>query len=112
MARLRRMAALLAPFEPSHTNNDDDTTHSATTTTTVQENLVTRNGEVERELERMRLLLARVAGRVAQLPDNNNNNNNRTRTRNASGVLVEDAEECVDLDSLERDKVEKLLDRL
>ncbi len=111
------MAALLAPFEPSHTNNDDDdTTHSATTsharTTTVQENLVTRNGEVERELERMRLLLARVAGRVAQLPDNNNNNNNRTRTRNASGVLVEDAEECVDLDSLERDKVEKLLDRL
>jgi hypothetical protein len=35
----------------------------------VQENLVTRNGEVERELERTRVLLARVAGRVGQLPD-------------------------------------------
>ncbi|RCI12098.1 hypothetical protein L249_0559 [Ophiocordyceps polyrhachis-furcata BCC 54312] len=35
----------------------------------VQENLVTRNGPVESELEKMRLLLARVAGRVSELPD-------------------------------------------
>jgi hypothetical protein len=35
----------------------------------VQENLVTRNGAVEKELEKMRFLLARVAGRVGQLPD-------------------------------------------
>ncbi|RDA84377.1 hypothetical protein CP532_2597 [Ophiocordyceps camponoti-leonardi (nom. inval.)] len=34
----------------------------------VQENLVTRNGAVEAELEKMRLLLARVAGRVSELP--------------------------------------------
>lgn len=33
----------------------------------VQENLVTRNGEVEMELERMRMLLARVGGRVGML---------------------------------------------
>lgn len=30
----------------------------------VQENLLTRGGALERELERMRVLLARVAGRV------------------------------------------------
>ncbi|PFH55278.1 hypothetical protein XA68_10200 [Ophiocordyceps unilateralis] len=34
----------------------------------LQENLVTRNGPVETELEKMRLLLARVAGRVGELP--------------------------------------------
>lgn len=36
----------------------------------VQENLCTRNGPVEVELERMRFLLARVAGRVSRLPTN------------------------------------------
>lgn len=36
--------------------------------TRVQDNLVTRDGPVEKELERMRILLARVAGRVAELP--------------------------------------------
>ncbi|CAM1501173.1 Fc.00g103350.m01.CDS01 [Cosmosporella sp. VM-42] len=35
----------------------------------VQENIVTRNGVVEQELERMRFLLARVGGRVHALPD-------------------------------------------
>ncbi|KAF2963820.1 hypothetical protein GQX73_g9766 [Xylaria multiplex] len=104
--RLRRMAALLAPFESSNDNNtdinaDDDTIQStqSRTRTSVQENLITRNGEVERELERMRLLLARVAGRIAQLP------NKRTlNTTNDNDV--------VDLDALEQDKVEKLLDQL
>lgn len=33
----------------------------------VQENLVTRDGPVEKELEKMRFLLARVAGRVGEL---------------------------------------------
>ncbi|KAL7920349.1 kinetochore Sim4 complex subunit Fta4 [Trichoderma austrokoningii] len=35
----------------------------------VQENLVTRDGPVEKELEKMRFLLARVAGRVGELSD-------------------------------------------
>lgn len=35
----------------------------------VQENLVTRDGPVEKELEKMRFLLARVAGRVSELSD-------------------------------------------
>jgi hypothetical protein len=103
------MAALLAPFESS----DDDTAHIddpseashtvARPRISVQENLVTRNGSLERELERMRLLLARVAGRVAQLPD-----------RSAAASTGEDEATTagyMDIDSLERVKVEKLLDR-
>ncbi|KAK4452387.1 kinetochore Sim4 complex subunit Fta4 [Podospora aff. communis PSN243] len=54
MERLQRMKALLGPFED---------------VAAVQENLVTRNGEVEIELQRMRMLLARVGGRVGQLKD-------------------------------------------
>ncbi|RFU79664.1 kinetochore fta4 [Trichoderma arundinaceum] len=45
----------------------------------VQENLVTRDGPVEKELEKMRFLLARVAGRVSEL------SNVRT-TQEAGGV--------------------------
>lgn len=35
----------------------------------IQENLITRNGEVEQELDKMRMLLVRVAGRVGTLPE-------------------------------------------
>ena len=35
----------------------------------IQENLLTRNGPVEKELEKMRFLLARVGGRVHALPE-------------------------------------------
>ncbi|KAM0259108.1 hypothetical protein ACHAQJ_003479 [Trichoderma viride] len=45
----------------------------------VQENLVTRDGPVEKELEKMRFLLARVAGRVSEL------SNTRT-TQDTDGV--------------------------
>ena len=45
-------------------------------TDAVQRNLVSSDGEVERELERMRGLLARVAGRVAALPDTEHDNVN------------------------------------
>ncbi|RYP67892.1 hypothetical protein DL771_007000 [Monosporascus sp. 5C6A] len=83
--RLRRMQALLAPF--------------ADAAQQVQPNLVTRNGEVEKELERMRVLLVRVAGRVAQLPD-------RSRGAEADDEAVMDAQ---DLDALESAKVERLL---
>ncbi|KAI9900126.1 hypothetical protein N3K66_004388 [Trichothecium roseum] len=44
----------------------------------IQENLVTRNGEMEKELEKMRILLARVAGRVGALPDKPSSRNNDT----------------------------------
>lgn len=42
---------------------------SATDESNIQDNLVTRNGPVEKELERMRVLLARVTSRVANLPE-------------------------------------------
>lgn len=54
VARLRRMREALRPFETSLSEG------------AVQENLVTRGGPLEEELERMRVLLARVAGRVAE----------------------------------------------
>ncbi|KAI1079757.1 kinetochore Sim4 complex subunit Fta4 [Whalleya microplaca] len=79
--RLRSMDALLAPFAPPHD--------------AVQPNLVTRNGEVEAELERMRVLLVRVAGRVAQMPDEEDGDED---------AVVQD------LDVVERKKVERLLD--
>ncbi|KID95325.1 hypothetical protein MAJ_08720, partial [Metarhizium majus ARSEF 297] len=42
---------------------------SATDESNIQDNLVTRNGPVEKEQERMRVLLARVTSRVANLPE-------------------------------------------
>ncbi|CEI66551.1 hypothetical protein FVEN_g8274 [Fusarium venenatum] len=39
----------------------------------IQENLLTRNGPVEKELEKMRFLLARVGGRVHALPERTSN---------------------------------------
>jgi hypothetical protein len=41
-------------------------------TETVQGNLVARDGELEKELEKMRMLIARVRGRVEALPENTN----------------------------------------
>lgn len=61
--RLRQMADLLRPFQASGDDGDDDEVPGAG----VQENLVTRDGEVERELERMRMLLARVGARLGHL---------------------------------------------
>ncbi|GAO15610.1 hypothetical protein UVI_02050420 [Ustilaginoidea virens] len=52
---------------------------SATDQNPIQDNLVTRGGPVEKELERMRVLLARVTGRVAALSDESPN------TRSAAG---------------------------
>ena len=49
------MQALLEPFTNAQEN--------------VQPNLVTRDGELGKELERMRILLARVAGRVSEMKD-------------------------------------------
>ncbi|KAK4156276.1 kinetochore Sim4 complex subunit Fta4 [Chaetomidium leptoderma] len=80
VARLRGMQPLLAPFSSdaaaaSHHHPDGDGDGgggnggggNGNGGGGVQENLVTRNGEVEAELNRMRMLLARVGGRVGQL---------------------------------------------
>ncbi|KAI5860851.1 kinetochore Sim4 complex subunit Fta4 [Durotheca rogersii] len=85
LARLHRMRDLLAPFAPAA---DADAGGA------VQPNLVTRDGDVERELERMRMLLVRVSARVAQLPE----------PEPGAEATVQDVE------AAERGKVERLLD--
>lgn len=55
LAQYKQLNTMLAPFENPH--------H------TIQQNLVTRDGELSKELEKMRLLIARVAVRVGQLKE-------------------------------------------
>ncbi|KAI0880646.1 kinetochore Sim4 complex subunit Fta4 [Annulohypoxylon maeteangense] len=117
LERLRRMRGLLAPltsfptsasFPPSSSSFSASTSAPPPTSNVggvidamdgidkVQPNLVTREGELEKELERMRVLLVRVAGRVAQLPD--------------AGPGTGEDTAMEDLEAIERGKVEKLLD--
>ncbi|KAL4774724.1 kinetochore Sim4 complex subunit Fta4 [Aspergillus nidulans var. acristatus] len=56
--QLRLLQRLLEPFREPQTN--------------VQPNLVTKDGELVRELEKMRMLVARVSGRIAQSQAANN----------------------------------------
>ncbi|KAI1262627.1 kinetochore Sim4 complex subunit Fta4 [Xylariaceae sp. FL1019] len=100
--RLRKMAASLKPFDSTGHNDDTQMSMDGTqdTTTSVQENLITRNGDIETELERMRLLLARVSGRMAQFPDRN------------TGDEEDYGGNAMDLDERQRDKTESLLDGL
>ncbi len=58
--RVEKLRKLAASVEPLRTADDG---------AGIQENLATRNGPVEKELERMRALLARVTGRVDKLAD-------------------------------------------
>lgn len=60
--RLRRMREMIAPFE-------GDDSAEGNPMKSIQENLVTRDGEVEKELNKMRMLLARVGDKVARLKD-------------------------------------------
>ena len=69
----------------------------------MQENLVTRNGEVEAELQRMRMLLARVGGRAGMLREQGGGE----RESSVGSLFSEGGEGLVD----ERRKVEELLDR-
>jgi len=87
VSRLERMKALLEPFDDA---------------AAVQENLVTRNGEVETELQRMRMLLARVGGRVSQL---------REREGGKAGKAREGDEMVVDVEADEQRKIGQLLER-
>ena len=89
VARLRRLRALLAGFADVGG---------------LQGNLVTRDGEVERELERMRVLLARVGDRVERL-DGGRDDEINSLFRDGEGMVVDDVE------VEERRKVGELLER-
>lgn len=97
LERLRAMERLLRPFRDDGATRGHEDDGGGAGATTLQQNLVTRNGEVEKELERMRMLLVRVAGRVAQLPDR---------------PAASSAETVPDLDEVEREKVRHVLDSL
>ncbi|OAA61876.1 hypothetical protein SPI_04735 [Niveomyces insectorum RCEF 264] len=86
--KLRRMATLLAPLASASSGDDEnrDKADDGNAKNTLQANLVTRNGPVERELERMRVLLARVGDRVAALPRQG------TTGADANASYVEDVE--------------------
>ena len=97
------MQVLLAPFSPS---SEEESTGSGAG---VQENLVTRNGEVEAELQRMRMLLVRVAGRVGMLREKGS----RIGGRDGEGdeMEVDDEDGDVDVEMDEQRKVGMLLDK-
>lgn len=106
------MKALLAPFDTTTTttigNDEDDSDMSSIGARTVQENLITRDGEVERELERMRMLLVRVADKVARLREREGT----TGTEEGDDELFGEGEPMVvdDVEVVERRKVQGLLD--
>lgn len=109
--RLRRMRALLAPFGGSSSTNDgagagEDSSFGPSGG--VQENLVTRDGEVEKELERMRMLLVRVGDKVARLKEREAGRDDDDSDLFGDG----DAMVVDDVEVEERRKVDGLLDGL
>lgn len=69
LAHLRRAHAALRPFAATdHQEAASPEQSSSAPSNAIQQNLITRDGDVERELARMRVLLARVSGRIAALP--------------------------------------------
>lgn len=105
--RLRRMKALLAPFVVPPTNNDNNNNNNEEEGL-LQNNLVTRDGEVEKELERMRVLLVRVADKVARLrgghKGEDGHDNDDELFGGGEAMIVDDVE------VVERRKVQVLLD--
>lgn len=107
--RLRRMRALLAPFSGSTADGAGAGEESSFSTSGgVQENLVTRDGEVEKELERMRMLLVRVGDKVARLKEKEAGRDDDDSDLFGDG----DAMVVDDVEVEERRKVDGLLDGL
>lgn len=115
--RLRRMRALLDPFSGGGSSTS---THGAAAAAGagdessfgplggVQENLVRRDGEVEKELERMRMLLVRVGDKVARLKEKEAGRDDDDSDLFGDG----DAMVVDDVEVEERRKVDGLLDGL
>ncbi|KAK7739186.1 hypothetical protein SLS53_005822 [Cytospora paraplurivora] len=111
VARLRRIRGLVAPFGGGGggggTTDDGDDGTTTTTGGGVQENLVTRDGEVEKELERMRMLLVRVGDKVGRLQGGREGEGEVEDLFGDGDAMVVD-----DVEVEERRKVEGLLDGL
>lgn len=113
--RLRKMRALLQPFsfeDGSVEAAQPDTSAgegasslvAAAAANGVQENLVTRDGEVERELERMRMLLARVGDKVTRVRERSGSADDEDDLFGEGDAMIVD-----DVEVEERRKVEGLL---
>lgn len=107
------MQRLLEPFSP--TQEEDEETDQPQ----LQDNLVTRNGQVESELQRMRMLLVRVGGRVDQLQQQKEKGKGKGSQRRGKRARQEEGEDerMVDVGGLdagldERRKVDDLLQGL
>ncbi|KAL1847405.1 hypothetical protein VTK73DRAFT_10349 [Phialemonium thermophilum] len=78
--RLRHIHDLLQPFK------SDDEGYG------VQENLITRGGEVEVELERMRMLLARVGARLGHLLEQDGQTTSSSLHKDDGAFMVDHVE--------------------
>lgn len=87
--RLRLMKAQLAPFKIQDPADDDS---SFAAVNGVQENLVQRDGELEKELERMRMLLVRVGDKVARLKERERSEDDLFGERDGDAMVVDDVE--------------------
>jgi hypothetical protein len=86
------MQSLLTPFSPAPTTAPTTIpTNGAAETGSngVQENLVTRNGELEAELQRMRMLLVRVGGRVGMLREQRGEETERADSSDGGSLFSE-----------------------
>ncbi|KAJ4396525.1 hypothetical protein N0V93_000745 [Gnomoniopsis smithogilvyi] len=92
--RLRKMKALLEPFNVEE--NDDSTITGVGSNSAgangVQENLVQRDGEMEKELERMRMLLVRVGDKVSRLKEREGSNEDLFGDGDRDAMIVDDVE--------------------
>lgn len=102
------MKALLEPY--SFENNADASATgegaSFAAANGAQENLVQRDGEMEKELERMRMLLVRVGDKVARLKEREGSDDDLFGDEDGDAMVVDD----VDVD--ERRKVDALWERM
>lgn len=111
MRRLRQMKAVLEPFSSSSNNSNPTSSHEQQQIydneggKSIQQNLITRDGQVEKELERMRMLLARVGDKVARLQG-------KEGVRTGGMEIDENAMIIDDVEVDERRKVDSLLSGL
>ncbi|KAI9708885.1 MAG: hypothetical protein M1812_007848 [Candelaria pacifica] len=75
LAQYRHLQELLRPFENPHEN--------------IQPNLVTRDGELGGELDRMRMLMARVGSRIGGLEGSEAEDGKDGRTKEDQGMKLE-----------------------
>lgn len=106
--RLRKIAAQLKPFNVGDGADASPTADGSSfaAVNAVQQNLVQRDGELEKELERMRMLLVRVGDKVVRLKERESADDDLFGDSDVDAMVVDDVEIG------EQRKVEALLERM